>query len=334
YGLGAIKGVGHAVVAAIVAERESSGPYVDLLDLCKRVDQHKLNRRVLEALVRAGALDSLGANRATLMSAIPDVVKLAERAAHARAAGQGALFDAPGVEESLSFELTEIRDWTERERLAAERESLGLYLSGHPFDQYAEHCRHFTNGSIARVVGASPSMENGGGFQPRRNVTIAGLVMDIRRRGSRVSLMLDDDTDRLEVTLFEDVYAQYRHLVAKDVVLVVDGPLRFDDFLNAWRVTAQRLRSVDDAIEEYARRLTIHCQGGASLELIGNLRDTLQPFTHGHCEVCIEYAGPAARALLTLGDRWTVRPTRELRERLSQLPGAERYSIHYPRHIN
>jgi len=333
YGLGAIKGVGRGVVESIVAEREHGGAFRDLVDLCKRVDQHKLNRRVLEALVRSGALDGLGSNRATMMNAIPDVLKLAERSAHARAAGQGALFGGgdDDAHEDIGFEVHEIRDWTARERLAGERESLGLYLSGHPFDQYAEHCRHFTNGTIAKVVGSSPSGGNGG-FQQRRNVSVAGLVMDIRRRGTRVSIMLDDDTDRLEVTLFEDTYSQYKHLVTKDAVLVIDGQLRFDDFINGWRVTAQRVRSVDDAIEEYARRLTIHCESGG-LELIGNLRETLKPFTHGQCEVCIEYAGPAARALLTLGDRWAVRPTRELRERLSQLPGADHYSIHYPRHI-
>jgi DNA polymerase-3 subunit alpha len=338
YGLGAIKGVGRSVVEAIVAEREANGPYADLLDVCTRIDSHKLNRRVLEALVRAGALDGLGANRATLINAIGDVLKLAERSAHAQAAGQGALFGDPGADgagEALAFEITPLRDWSDRERLAAERESLGLYLSGHPFEQYAEHCSHFTHGAIANVVGTPPVNSGGNGngkaFRERRTVTIAGLVMDIRRRGSRVSIVLDDNTERLEVTLFEDVFAQYKHLLAKDTVLVVDGSLRFDDFIGAWRVTAQRVRSVDDAIEEYARRLTIHCKT-ASLELIGNLRETLQPFTHGDCEVCIEYAGPAAKAMLTLGESWTVRPTRELRERLSQLPGADRYSIHYPRH--
>ena len=335
YGLGAIKGVGRSVVEAIVSERQANGPFTDILDVCKRIDSHKINRRVLEALVRAGALDGLGANRATLLNAIPDVLKLAERSAHAQAAGQGALFGGNDAGEALEFDLTPMRDWSDRIRLAAERASLGLYLSGHPFDQYAEHCGHFTHGAIANVVGAPPTNSNGNGngygFRERRTVTVAGLVMDIRRRGSRVSIVLDDDTERLEVTLFEDVYAQFKHLLTKDVVLVVDGSLRFDDFLGAWRVTALRVRSVDDAIEEHARRLTIHCTT-ASLELIGNLRETLQPFTHGHCEVCIEYAGPAAKALLTLGDSWAVRPTRELRERLSQLPGADHYSIHYPRH--
>ena len=331
YGLGAIKGVGRGVVEAIVAEREANGAYADVLDLCQRVDLHKLNRRVLEALVKAGALDGLGANRATLVNAIPDVLKLAERSAHALAAGQDSLFGDQRGEEELAFEFTPVRDWIERERLAAERESLGLYLSGHPFDQYAKHCARFTNGAISVVAGAAPT--NGSGFQNRRNVTVAGLVMDIRRRGTRVAIVLDDDTERLEVTLFDDVYAEFKHLIAKDAVLVVDGQLRFDDFINAWRVTAQRVRTVDDAIEEYARRLTIHCDA-INAEIVSRLRDALQPFAHGQCEVCIEYASAAAKARLTLGDDWAVRPTRELREQLSRLVGSDRYSIQYAHTVN
>ncbi len=331
YGLGAIKGVGRGVVEAIVAEREANGAYADVLDLCQRVDLHKLNRRVLEALVKAGALDGLGANRATLVNAIPDVSKLAERSAHAIAAGQDSLFGDQRGEEELAFEFTPVRDWIERERLAAERESLGLYLSGHPFDQYAKHCARFTNGAISVVAGAAPT--NGSGFQSRRNVTVAGLVMDIRRRGTRVAIVLDDDTERLEVTLFDDIYAEFKHLIAKDAVLVVDGQLRFDDFINAWRVTAQRVRTVDDAIEEYARRLTIHCDA-VNAEIVNRLRDALQPFAHGQCEVCIEYASAAAKARLTLGDDWAVRPTRELREQLSRLVGSERYSIQYAHTVN
>jgi DNA polymerase-3 subunit alpha len=331
YGLGAIKGVGRGVVEAIVAEREANGAYADVLDLCRRVDLHKLNRRVLEALVKAGALDGLGANRATLVNAIPDVLKLAERSAHALAAGQDSLFGDQRGEEELAFEFTPVRDWIERERLAAERESLGLYLSGHPFDQYAKHCARFTHGAISVVAGAAPT--NGNGFQNRRNVTVAGLVMDIRRRGTRVAIVLDDDTERLEVTLFDDVYAEFKHLIAKDAVLIVDGQLRFDDFINAWRVTAQRVRTVDDAIEDYARRLTIHCDA-VNAEIVNRLRDALQPFAHGQCEVCIEYASAAAKARLTLGDDWAVRPTRELREQLSRLVGSDRYSIQYAHTVN
>ncbi len=333
YGLGAIKGVGRSVIESIEREREANGPFRNLFDLCRRVGQHKLNRRALEALARSGALDGLGANRATLLNAVPNALKLAERSAHATAAGQAALFVEKDDDGGLGHLLTPVREWNERERLAAERESLGLYLSGHPFDQYAKHCRELGIRSISSVVGAQPS--DGGQYRSRKDVIVAGLVMEISRRGNRVSVHLDDNTDRVEVTVFDEAYSQFKHLLTKDTVLVVDGQLRYDDFLNAWRVTARSMRSVDEAIEEYARRLTIRWTSeGEGQEFIHRLREMLQPFTQGKCEVCVEYAGPAAKASLTLGQGWAVRPTRELRERLTRLVGEERYSIQYPRHLS
>ena len=334
YGLGAVKGVGASAAQAIVAEREANGEYKDLLDLCRRIDGQKLNRRVLEALARCGALDGLGANRATLMQSIPDALRLAEHSAHALAGGQGTLFgDDPG--EALEHEFPVVPEWTKRERLQAERESLGLYLTGHPFDDFAKHCAHFTNGPIGNVLGALPS--DGGGqhqYSMRRDVTLAGVVMDVRRRGGRVSLELDDGSGALEVTLFDEVYAQARHLVVKDAVLVIRGQLRYDDFLSAWRLTAQRVRSVDDEIEEHARRITIRWRGGETRpDFVPALKSALKPFTRGKCEVCLKYETSAAEALLTLGEEWAVRPTRELRDALTRLLGEERFSIHYPKHF-
>ena len=166
----------------------------------------------------------------------------------------------------------------------------------------------------------------------RRSVTLAGLVIDVRRRGSRVTLMLDDNTERVEVTLFDEVYREYRHLLAKDEVLVVEGALRFDDFINGWRISARTVQSVDEAIESHARRLVIRWSEGArDGEFVRGLKETLRPFVHGSCDVCIEYQGPSARALVTLGEDWSVKPTRELRDRLSRLLGDERYALHYPR---
>jgi DNA polymerase-3 subunit alpha len=332
YGLGALKGVGQSAVDAIVVERDERGPFKSLLDLCRRVDLQKINRRVLEALVRSGALDALGANRATLMAAVPDVLQLAERSAHASAAGQATLFGGGGQRDELAHEIVPQREWTKRERLEAERESLGLYLTGHPFDDFSEHCEKFTNGAIAKVVGGMP--HEGTPYQIRKDVILAGVVMDVRRRGNRVSIVLDDDTERIEVTLFEDVFAQCRHLIAKHAVLIAEGQLRYDDFINGWRVTARRVRSADDAIEEHARRLTIRWPGnGAAASFIRDLQRTLQPFTRGRCEVCVEYRSTLGEAQLTLGEAWSVRLTRELRDQLTRLLGDNRFSIHYPRHI-
>jgi DNA polymerase-3 subunit alpha len=330
YGLGAIKGVGQGVVEAIVNERRGGGRFADLLDLCRRVGSAGLNRRVLEALVRSGALDSLGMNRATLMNAIPDALKLAGNALSATAAGQTALFGPEDDAGGLSHEFTVLREWNAREKLEAEREALGLYLTGHPFTNYAEHCRNFTHGSIANVLGALP--EGDGLYRYRKEVSFAGVVMDISRRGSRVSIVLDDNTERIEVTLFEDVYQQVRHIVNKHAILVVHGQLRYDDFLNGWRLNAQRVQSVDDAIEAHARRLTI-CVSSERLgtDFVESLKDALQPFRRGACEVCIRYESNAALAVLTLGDAWTVHATRELRERLTSLVGERQVSVHYAR---
>ncbi|HUF72460.1 MAG TPA: DNA polymerase III subunit alpha [Gammaproteobacteria bacterium] len=330
YGLGAIKGVGRSVVDHLVAERERSGPYRDLSDLCRRIDSNRIGRRVLEALTCAGALDDLGRNRPTLLGAIEASLRLAESAAQAEAAGQGALFGGALSLGELSVVVSDEPDWTRRQRLRRERESLGLYLTGHPFEEYERDWNQLGQGCIAKVVGARPEPAPQERFSARFDVVVAGVVMDLRRRGNRVSVVLDDDTDQVEVTVFDELYAACRHLLAKDQVLVVDGQLRFDDFLGAWRVTAKSIRSVDDAIAEYARRITITLTENVDAKLIDQLRDALEPHRNGSCEVSIRYSSPVGEAQLVCGGDWTVRPTRELLDDLSLLLGDGCYRIHCP----
>jgi len=146
--------------------------------------------------------------------------------------------------------------------------------------------------------------------------------------------VLDDNSERVEVTVFDELYASSKHLLLKHEVLVDEGQLRFDDFLNAWRLVANRIRSGDDAIEEYARRITISLSGQENgLEIIGELKATLTPYRQGRCELSIQYRSAAGEAQLVCGDDWSVRPTRELREALSRLLGDNAIRIHYPRHF-
>jgi DNA polymerase-3 subunit alpha len=332
YGLGALKGVGPSAVEAIVAERDAHGRYTSLVDLTRRVDLTKINRRVLEALVKSGGLDTLGANRATLMNGIPNALQAAERSVHAQAAGQTALFGGGERDDTLDHVLTPVREWSKRDRLEGERESLGLYLTGHPFDDFAEHCKHFTNGAIAKVLQGLPSAALP--YHVRKEAILAGVVVDVRRRGNRVSIILDDDTERIEVTMFDEVFAQAKHVIAKYAVLIAEGQLRFDDFINGWRLTAKRVRSADEAIEEYARRLTIRWPSESpGPEFVRELQRILKPFTRGRCEVSLEYRSNGAEAALTLGEAWSVRATRDLRDQLTRLLGDDRYLIHYPKHF-
>src|SRR4029079_14805855 len=137
YGLGAVKGVGRGACEAIAEARQRDGVFRDLLDFCQRVDSSKLNRRVLEALINAGALDSLGANRASLMWHSPEVCNATEQLAREREAGQTSLFGGGALPE-IKIDLPTTTDWPLEQKLLGERETLGHYLSGHPLDPWCD----------------------------------------------------------------------------------------------------------------------------------------------------------------------------------------------------
>jgi DNA polymerase III subunit alpha len=331
YGLGAIKGLGRSAIEAIVEERTVGGPYAGLHQFCRRVDLQRLNRRALEALIRAGALDGLGPNRASLMEALPQALRAAEQDERARAAGQDDLFAevCPEASPVPDQPLPELREWSERDRLAAEKEALGLYLTGHPFQRYAEHCRHFTTAPLADLGGPAPPA--GQRYQARREVVAAGLVIEVRRRGGRLILVLDDGTGRLELSMFEEAAREFGQLAVVDEVVVAEGTLRFDEFIDGWRLAARSLTSADDCIEARARRLLIRWdEPQRGLEFVAALKETLAPFREGPCDVCVEYRGQGATAMVSLGGQWRVRPSRELREQLGHLVGEDRVRLLYP----
>jgi DNA polymerase-3 subunit alpha len=328
YGLGAVKGVGEAAVEAIVEARRGGGPFSDLHDLCARIDLARVNKRCLEALLKAGAFDALGANRATLMAELPLAVQGGEQRTRAASHGQGSLFElgpsaAARPAGVAARPATVQQDWPAALRLAYERETLGHFLSGHPLDDYAHDLKYLAPGRIAELTGARPAGGEGK-WQPPRNLTVAGLVLDIKKRGNRNSLVLDDGSGRLEVSLFDEVLAQHRDIIAKDAILLVEGGLKWDDFMEGWRLTAKRLVHIDAAREAQARRLLLRWPAGADEgALLAALEATLQPVRGGRCTVAVYYAGAAAHALLELGADWGVRPTRAVLEALARHFGAD-----------
>ncbi|MDH3513774.1 MAG: DNA polymerase III subunit alpha, partial [Gammaproteobacteria bacterium] len=215
YGLGAIKGLGQAAIDVILQERHREGPFRDLFDFCQRIDLRKVNRRVLESLIKAGALDGLGAHRAALMASLNAALAAADQHTRNRDAGQVDIFGATAAPVEAHVYET-VAEWGEDQRLDGERETLGLYLTGHPIARYAEELKHITNATIAEL---KPSADS--------TMVVAGLVVAQRtmqtRRGDRMAFVtLDDRTGRLELAVFSDLYAQSRELLAKDTLLVVE----------------------------------------------------------------------------------------------------------------
>ncbi len=333
YGLGAIKGVGEGAVDAIVGERERGGPFADLVDLCRRVDLRMAGRRTLEAMVKSGCFDGFGRNRATLFGALPAAMQLGEQRTRAVAAGQddlfGGLSEPQDGETPPAIEIVDVADWSEAQRLQGERETLGLFLSGHPIAEFESELRQIVPARIADLGGPRPSAD-ARGFGGGRNVTVAGLVLEIRRRGPRMTLLLDDRSGRIEVSLFDDVWQQHRAVIARDAILVVEGQLRFDEFIEDWRINAKKLTPFDELREREARRLVLRLPAGAGDErFLQQLEDTLRPCRGGQCGVAVHYIGEQARATLSLGEEWSVKPTRALIEELGQLVGRDGVRLMY-----
>ncbi|HXR90532.1 MAG TPA: DNA polymerase III subunit alpha [Steroidobacteraceae bacterium] len=329
YGLGAVRGVGQGAVEAIIGEREAHGPFTSLEDLCARLDLQKVNRRVLEALLRSGSLDALGPNRATLMQRLPAAMQLGDQNTKAHQAGQDDLFGLVSAQRPAApIRRDEQPEWSEAVRLAGERETLGLYLTGHPIDRFEAGLANMVTHRIGPLLSDRPMepVRFGGG----RSVTVAGLIDEVRKRGPRVILILDDSTGRMEVTLFDDVFQKYRDVVAKDALVAIEGQLRFDEFSDAWRLSAKRITELDRIREQQARRLVLKWPSrGDSPALMGRLAETLTPWRPGPCPITVEYCGSGAAGALNLGAEWKVRASRELLENLETLVGRGGVQIVY-----
>jgi DNA polymerase-3 subunit alpha len=177
---------------------------------------------------------------------------------------------------------------------------------------------------------APPPSSERGFSQSRREVTVAGLVMDVRKRGNRVTVTLDDDSGRLEVSLFNEAFQEFRHLLTKDEIVVVSGTLRYDEFIGAWQVNAKKIVHIDRVIESRAQCMILCLSpDGRGQNLLTQLHDVLLPHREGHCDVAVQYVGTDASVRMQLGSGWTVRPSRELRDNLVGLLGQNNVRLLY-----
>lgn len=338
YGLGAIKGVGAAAIESICEDRKENGVYKDLFDFCQRIDTQKANKRVLEALIRSGALDSLKQNRATLMANLQTAIKLSEQSQHNRSAGQSDIFGAALSEQPMLHDDLELQpEWPEDERLLAEKETLGLYLTGHPINRYKAELKQITGKSIGEHIEWYESKQGSGygkGRAAEVDVVLAGLVMSFRakntRSGKMAFAMLDDRSARVDVIVRPDDFDQYSGILVRDRVVVIEGALSADDFSGGHRVRAKQIYDIDQAREVYCRGLEIAFdQSKGSNGLLDKLATTLKTFQPGRCPVWVSYRGGEASGRIMLGEQWRVQPNEQLLQRLQTLVGEEHVRMLY-----
>ena len=293
---------------------------------CRRIDLQRVNRRVFDALIRSGSLDRIGPNRATLTAELDRAMQLGEQNSRAESVGQVDLFGLSAAQNSA------VADWSDTQRLAGERETLGLFLSGHPITPYEPDLKFLVSARLVDVGGPRPAaaLDGARSWSAGKAATVAGLVLEIRRRPNRVTLILDDRSARLEVSLFDDVYQQHRDIIVKDAILIVDGTLRFDDFIEAWRLQAKSLVDIDRARERYARRLWLRWPAQFDgPQGLNRFEEVLKPHLRGPCGVSVAINRPDYTGRVNLADTWSVRASRGLLDKLTDLVGRDGWYLVY-----
>jgi len=330
YGLGAIKGLGEGPIDNMLRAREVDGPFRDLFDFCARTDPRKVNRKAIEALIRSGAFDSLGEPRWVLMASMEDALRAAEQNAANRDSGIEDLFGevVPSQAEGnadVYAAFRHVRRWPDKERLGGEKDTLGLYVTGHPIDEYEAEVRKFAPTRIADLRA-----------DKQGNQVLAGLIVAIRtmktRRGDTMAILqLDDRSARIEVTVYSEAYNENRELLVKDRIVIVEGAVAHDDYSGGLGMRAKSVRDLTQARLNYASRLTLEVSSEQlDDKFTADLEQILAGAGRGSCPVSMLYLQQSRnRARVTLGERWQVVPSDELLQELREQLGHKRVLLEY-----
>ena len=320
YGLGAIKGVGEAAINAIITERKRGGNYSGLLEFCHRNDMRKVNRRVLEALIRSGAFDQCQSyNRATLLNSLDNILKAAQQQAVAAQKGQGDLFATAVFSMDSSTQadtadiLYEIMPTHQATRLQGEKNTLGFYLSGHPLDAYQDELKYFIKHHIADL---SSYVD--------KNVSLAGYITTVRtmrtKRGDRMAVVsLDDSSGRIDITFFPEAYQSFAELLKKDQLVIISGGVSVDNFTDGLRINADQCYSLMEYRQNHAKYLQLTLDAQHITEALLNKIKSLVMKHRGNCPIYFNYQTGAARATIALDNEWRVTPSDGVLQLFSEL---------------
>ncbi len=314
YGLGAIKGVGHGAIEAIVQAREECGGFDSIMQLCAGVNLRKVNRRTLEALIHAGAFDALHGNRRQLIKGLDHVLKDAEQQNRDRESGQADLFAALPVSDGYRrIELPQVSEFDDDQRLFNERDVLGHFISGHPVDTVAQWLDAITTHRIGAL------QKKSGGEGGKMEVVIGGLITRYRRRSENMgSLTVEDGSGRVDVNLFRHVLSEHEELLQKDTLVVVTGVAGVDPYNNRFQIKAGQLFSVSDALVAFCGKICFQSNADEA-RLVQDLQQLIERHGSGRARVYVHLSNRDFNVNLKLGERWGVQPTLKLiRDALSR----------------
>jgi DNA polymerase-3 subunit alpha len=315
FGLGAVKNVGEAAIEVILKSREEDGPFRSIHDFCERIDSQKVNRRVLEQLIRCGAFDTLHPNRAQVMAGLDEALDRASAVQRDRQAGQMNLFDMlRSKKKTTALVLPDIPDWDSRTRLQFEKESLGFYISGHPLDFYKEQISSICTADTQTVKEKREGTE----------VVVCGIFSVIKelttKRGDRMAFLnVEDKEGTIEVVAFAEPYAQARPLLDGDEPLAVWGKVQHDE--KGSKLLANRILSMEEAQLQSVDAVHIKLDASSlDRDGFGRLRHLLMSHP-GECRALLHLmVKEKGEAVLKL-DKFAINPTHSFFEDISKYFG-------------
>jgi DNA polymerase III subunit alpha len=323
FGLCAVKNVGEGAILSMLGVRKELGRIDSLYTLCEQVDQRLVNKRPLESLVKAGAFDSLvptgttPARRARLFAAIDKAIEHGSRHQRDRDKGQNQLFGGGGegdADTGGTIVLADVAPWTETQQLAFEKESLGLYMSGHPLERFTEELKSFGAQRVAELTGSLADVWVGG--------IVSGLRPLKTKKGDRMAVfMLDDIAGGIEVVVFPETFGKCGHLIASDAMLLVRGKLEKDE--ETARLVATELQPISLLKERTTREVVIHLKASTrnTMEALAELLSRHRGDRRVSLELDVKRNGDKAlRVRADVAQR--VRPSEKLVEEVEQLCGS------------
>jgi len=320
FGLSAIKGVGQSAIDAIIDSREKHGPQANLTQFCCQLDLRKVNRRTLEALIKAGAMTCLDDNQAQLIASLEAAIHAAEQVQKDRESGQSGLFgglaDAPATPEITTQANTPKQAyWTEAQRLSAERETMGLYLTGHPLDEHRQEINQFVSCSLQKLDVRVPNDQK----QNLKGAVICALIMAVRRRPGRGAFVaVDDGTGRLEVAVFEEVFNRTADHLVRDQIIVITGDVGIDKFSGGYRMVAKNIMDLNQARNHFVKALYLNIKEPPE-DFNQQLKATLIPYLNGKAEIVADVIRAETKVRLHFGADWRVKPSAEMVAALDNL---------------
>ncbi|WP_133130800.1 DNA polymerase III subunit alpha [Legionella yabuuchiae] len=319
YGLGAIKGVGEAAIHGIVHDRQEEGPYEGLFSFCQRQDLRKVNRRVLEALIKSGAMDDFQVERAVLFESLEKALQAGARYHQNQSSGQTDLFNLFDENKNTEDYIV-CKEWDDKRRLEGEKETLGFYLSGHPAEGYLQELA----GIVTPVIHLDPSAA--------KKAYVCGMVKSIRKiltkRGKKLAIIsLEDSTGGIDIVAFSELFEEKQATLQAGTIMVIEGEISHDDYSGGVKMLANALLLIDEARERFAKSLGLKLTP-QDIKLLPTLQSVLKE-NKGSCVVRIDYSNSTAAGILNLGTEWRINPSDELLTILCDLLDKSRVYLNY-----